>query len=602
MLAARRAEPQARGPRQEFMPARRQSSRLTTTVLLGVACASSFSFLLGYDIGIMSGAKRLIKREFSLSEGELELLVAILNLVSGPGGLLSGRLADVLGRRPSAALACVVTLCGALLMATASSYSILLIGRVITGLGVGCCFHVAPLYLTEISPKHVRGKLVSSFDLFINIGILVGYGVGYALTPDPSDAASSGASAWRVMLGIGAVPPALILIGLIWLPESPRYLVSAGREREAREVLSRIYSSEEAIATIEVLRGERRDSKPLSLCAGLRRVFLPAKGAPRAMILAGLGCAFWQQATGVEAAVYYTPETLEAAGITDEGQLLLATVGIGGVKVVFIIVAACLVERLGRVQLLLISTAGIGFSQLLLGLSFSLGRVVPLALTGQALFMAAFSIGAGPCSMMVASEIFPLQAMPRRIPPRARDASHIPRPAYDLKAYNLPFANLAGARLCPRRRDARQPRHLGHRRPLIPLPLALALARGRVLPLCWLGGVRVRLHPSEGSRDQGPIARGDRVLDGEPLQLPLRAPCRRARQRCHDRLGGDRRRAVAWSCRSASWSRSRRTSLTQMSQGKAWQGNLAPCACLVYLSYSMSYSLRKRSAVYKMCV
>ena len=383
---------------------------MTPTVLLGVLCASSFSFLLGYDIGIMSGAKRLIKREFDLAEGELELLVGILNLVSGPGGLISGRLADVLGRRPSAALACGVTLCGALLMCSAGSYGWLLVGRVITGVGVGCCFHVAPLYLTEISPKHVRGKLVSSFDLFINVGILAGYGVGYALTP-PSDAdpAVGGSYAWRWMLGIGAVPPALILIALVWLPESPRFLVSSGKEREAQAVLARIYTTDEAHATIEVLRSERRENKPLSLCGGLRRVFLPAKGAPRALMVAGLGCAFWQQATGVEAAVYYTPETLEAAGITDEGNLLLATVGIGAVKVAFIIVAACLVEHRGRIQLLLLSTGGIAVAQFLLGLSFSLGNVVPLALFGQCMFMAAFSLGAGPCSMMVASELFPQQ-------------------------------------------------------------------------------------------------------------------------------------------------------------------------------------------------
>ena len=394
---------------------RRAASRrlLTPTVVLCVACASSFSFLLGYDIGVMSGAKRLIARHFSLSETQLELLVGILNLVSGPGGMLSGRLADSLGRRPSAALACTVTLCGALLMATASAYWTLLAGRVITGVGVGCCFHIAPLYLTEIAPKEIRGSLVSFFDLFINVGILVGYLAGWALAPkhdaDATIADAAIASSWRWMLGLGAAPPGLILLGLVWLPESPRFLVAAGREKEARDVLSRIYATDEAEATMAVLRDERRGSKPLSLCAGLRRVFLPAKGAPRALMLAGLGCAFWQQATGVEAAVYYTPETLEAAGITDEGQLLLATVGIGVVKVAFIIVAACLVERQGRVRLLLVSTAGIALAQLLLGISFSHGRIVPLALAGQALFMASFSLGAGPCSMMVASELFPLQ-------------------------------------------------------------------------------------------------------------------------------------------------------------------------------------------------
>jgi len=221
--------------------------------------------------------------------------------------------------------------------------------------------------------------------------------------------AAAASSAWRWMLGLGTLPPAAILLSLAWLPESPRYLVATGKEAAAAEVLGRIYTPEEAAATMSVMLEERRETKTLPLCAGLRRVFLPPKGAPRAMIIAGLGCAFWQQATGVEAAVYYTPETLEAAGITDESQLLLATVGVGLIKVAFIVIAASLVESYGRVRLLLISTAAIGLSQALLALSFVGGRTVWLALFGQCLFMAAFSIGAGPCSMLVASECFPLQ-------------------------------------------------------------------------------------------------------------------------------------------------------------------------------------------------
>ena len=103
------------------------------------------------------------------------------------------------------------------------------------------------------------------------------------------------------MLGLGAVPPALILIGLVWLPESPRYLVASGQPERAAAVLQRIYTADEAQATLETLRRERQQNKSLSLGAGLRRVFLPARGAPREMIIGGMGCAFWQQATGVEA-------------------------------------------------------------------------------------------------------------------------------------------------------------------------------------------------------------------------------------------------------------------------------------------------------------
>ena len=255
---------------------------MRAAVVLVVACASSFSFLLGYDIGIMSGAKRLIKIDLGLSEGDVELLVGILNLVSGPGGLLSGRLADTMGRRAAAAIACAITLVGALTMAAAQSFAVLLTGRVVTGIGVGCCFHIAPLYIAEVAPKHVRGRLMSFFDLSINVGILAGYLVGWALTPRATRDTAGGAAgaAWRTMLALGAIPPALNLLALLRLPESPQYLVAAGREREAADVLSLVYHPAEASATLDLLRSERRGNKPLNLCAGLRRVLLPARGAP----------------------------------------------------------------------------------------------------------------------------------------------------------------------------------------------------------------------------------------------------------------------------------------------------------------------------------
>ena len=197
-------------------------------------------------------------------------------------------------------------------MASSPDFTILFFGRVVTGVGVGACFHIAPLYLAEIAPKRIRGALMSFFDLFINIGILAGYIIGWALSPAAGGTAA-GDRAWRTMLGLGAVPPALILLALAWLPESPRFLVATGRENDASTVLHSIYSADEAGATLSTLQAERHDSKPLTLCAGLRRVFLPARGAPRMAIIGGIGVAFCQQATGVEAAVYYTPETLEAA-------------------------------------------------------------------------------------------------------------------------------------------------------------------------------------------------------------------------------------------------------------------------------------------------
>ncbi|KAL3902207.1 MAG: hypothetical protein SGPRY_012173, partial [Prymnesium sp.] len=262
------------------------------TVLLCVALASCFSFLLGYDIGVMSGAKREVAREMDLSTAELELLVGSLNIVSGFGGLLAGPLADRLGRKPTAALATLSALIGCLLMACAESFGPLLAGRVVSGVGVGGCFQLAPLYISEVSPRALRGMLLSSFDLFINLGILVGFLAGYALQSRPD---APGGWGWRWMLGLGAIPPALLLLGLCHMPESPRFLVASKREREARCVLASIYESEEAQTTLAMLQEDVREHARLPLLASLRGVFCPPRGAGRALVVAGLGVALCQQ-------------------------------------------------------------------------------------------------------------------------------------------------------------------------------------------------------------------------------------------------------------------------------------------------------------------
>ena len=216
------------------------------------------------------------------------------------------------------------------MMAAATSFTTLLVGRVITGFGIGSSFQVSPLYIAEVAPKSVRGKLVSFFDLFINVGILAGYIVGYVV----GTLLDMGTGpAWRLMLGLGALPPGLILLALPLMPESPRYLVASGQHERAWAVLQRLYVPHEARATMGLLRDECAGQEQLSTWQGLQQTLCPARGVARSLIVAGLGAACLQQVTGVEAAVYYTPETLEAAGIRDEQSPLLATVGVGGIKV-----------------------------------------------------------------------------------------------------------------------------------------------------------------------------------------------------------------------------------------------------------------------------
>lgn len=502
---------------------------LRPAVVLCVAVASTFSFLLGYDIGIMSGAKRLIKRDMSLSMPEVELLVGILNLVSGFGGLFAGRLADTLGRRKTAALASTLTAVGSLGMAFAPRYAPLLAGRVVTGLGVGGCFQIAPLYIAEIAPKRLRGALISSFDLSINVGILCGYVVGWALQPDAGvgEGAAGGAdlSAWRWMLGLGVAPPVLILLGLSLMPESPRYLVARGQPRRAWLVLQSIYEPAEAEGTFEALEREAASRERLSLCEGARRVLLPAAGAPRAMMIAGLGAAFCQQITGVEAAVYYTPETLEAAGITDEGSLLLATVAVGCIKVLFILFAACLVESHGRVRCRR-------------GACIHAGRSPAFTPAGALAFTPAGALASQAPPRLhrldrrVARAHRPLLLGGKRRVARAagsvllygRLLDRSGALLHDGRGGALPAQR---ARLRARRRHAGQQAHLGGHRPLLPLPLRRAHARRHVLRLRARRALRLRLRRHEDTRDQGSLAGGDRARDERAVSgrcAPRRRP------------------------------------------------------------------------------
>ena len=282
-----------------------------------------------------------------------------------------------------------------------------------------------PLYISELSPKALRGTLVSFFEVAINVGILLGYIAGWAFRTLPDD------TSWRWMMGVGGVPPALILMCLCIMPESPRWLLARGREDEAWSVLSGICEPDEAEEALSAMKEDIK-APQLSLCEAAGELLCPPPGL-RVLLLAGLGNAFFQQATGVEAAVYYTPEVLESAGFVDEDALLLATVGVGLVKVAVIFIPLLLLDRVGRRPLLIISNVGICLAQLLISMSFLFGQndsagggdnepepepepgpevsqlAKWLAVGGQCAFVASFSLGVGPLAHVLSSELYPLR-------------------------------------------------------------------------------------------------------------------------------------------------------------------------------------------------
>ncbi|CAM9689067.1 unnamed protein product [Scytosiphon promiscuus] len=370
-------------------------------VYLCAMCSSLCSILLGYDVGVMSGAKEFIKPDLGLTTVQNEVMVGSLNIVAAFGGLLAGKTADRLGRKPTTALACIVFIVGATMMTMSHSFAFLLMGRVVTGVGVGCAMVIAPVYITELAPPDVRGMLVSLTDICINVGIVFGYGASLLC----SDVFESDSGKWRSMIGIGMLPPLLILACLSLMPESPRWLIATGNHVEALRVLKRVMDDDaEAERTLETIAQATSTRE-----ATWKDVLLPTDRTVKAAMVLGVGLGFWQQASGseVEAAVYYTPEVLKNKGWQNRA-ILRGNMGVGGFKLLGEVVAFMLLDRIGRRPLFLASSTLVTFCLLMVGSAFLLNWTSMLTLFWLCMFMFTFSLGLGPVTFVVASEIFPV--------------------------------------------------------------------------------------------------------------------------------------------------------------------------------------------------
>ncbi|CAB1111751.1 unnamed protein product [Ectocarpus sp. CCAP 1310/34] len=368
-------------------------------VYLCAACSSLCSILLGYDVGVMSGAKEFIRPDLGLSTVQNEVMVGSLNIVAAFGGLVAGKAADRLGRKPTTALACVVFITGATMMTLSHTFWFLLLGRVVTGVGVGCAMVIAPVYITELAPPDVRGMLVSLTDICINVGIVFGYAASLLC----SDVFNSDSAKWRSMIGIGMLPPLLILACLSLMPESPRWLVAAGRNADALHVLKRVMDDEDdAESTLQTISEATTTTE-----ATWKDVLVPSDRTVKAAMVLGIGLGFWQQASGSEAAVYYTPEVLKDKGWANRA-ILRGNMGVGGFKLLGEVVAFMLLDRIGRRPLFLVSSVLVTLCLLMVGFAFLLNWTSMLTLFWLCMFMFTFSLGLGPVTFVVASEIFPV--------------------------------------------------------------------------------------------------------------------------------------------------------------------------------------------------
>ncbi|MDD5681194.1 MAG: sugar porter family MFS transporter [Candidatus Omnitrophica bacterium] len=368
-----------------------------TFLYLTAGIAALAGLLFGYDTGVISGAILFIKDQFKLSSGAEQGVVSAVLLGAVIGAALSGALADRFGRKNVIIVVAFLFAMGAMGAAFATSVTMIVAFRLVIGVAIGVASYTAPLYISEISPPEARGALVSLNQLMITCGIVVSYLIDYAL--------AAGQHQWRWMFGLGAVPAMILIVGMIALFESPRWLVSRNRVEEARTVLGHIMPAEKMEAEIKSIQNS------LTVKTGSWKDVLEPWVRPA--LLVGIALAFFQQVTGINTIIYYAPTIFEFAGFASHKVSILATVGVGLVNVFMTLVAIWFLDRLGRKPLLYIGLSGMAASLGILGLAFYLpgmaGALKMLTVLSVLLYIASFAISLGPIFWLIIAEIYPLK-------------------------------------------------------------------------------------------------------------------------------------------------------------------------------------------------
>lgn len=367
-------------------------------VVLTAAIAGLGGLLFGYDTGIIASAMLFIRSDFGLGSFEQGLVVAAVPIGAAFGALAASRLSDVYGRRITIIASACVFIAGALASAAAPDTLVLVLSRLVIGVAIGFASATAPVYISEMAPPEVRGRLVSFFQLSVTVGILVAYLVGLGL-----DASES----WRWMLGLGVVPGLALLAGMVRMPRSPRWLVMVGRDYDARATLAKIRSGREDEINLEIADIEQELGQEPGGWSELREPLM------RAALTVGVGLAILQQVTGINTVIYYAPTIVQFTGVDSTSSAILASVGVGVVNVAMTLVAVRLLDRVGRRSLLLVGVAGMAISLFTLGLAFdgtdedTFSSV--LAIGSLMTFVAAFAVSLGPIFWLINSEIYPLR-------------------------------------------------------------------------------------------------------------------------------------------------------------------------------------------------
>ncbi|MET0274853.1 MAG: sugar porter family MFS transporter [Phenylobacterium sp.] len=384
-----------------------------------VAVATIGGFMFGYDSGVINGTQQGLEHTFNLSKLGTGLNVGAILLGCAIGAFMAGRLADLIGRRTVMMIAAALFIVSALGTGAADSSILFIIARIIGGLGVGAASVLSPVYISEVTPAAMRGRLSSIQQIMIITGLTGAFLANYLLAATAGSSTAElwlGFPAWRWMFWMQVIPAGIFFLTLLLIPESPRYLVVKGREAEAQVVLTKLFGPLEGARKVAEIRD--------SLAADhhqpkLRDLIDKTTGKLRPIVWTGIGLAVFQQLVGINVVFYYGAVLWQSVGFSEDDALKINILS-GSLSILACLLAIGLIDRIGRKPLLLIGSAGMAVTLAVMAVAFSTSQVVDgavhlsdgmglTALISANLYVVFFNLSWGPVMWVMLGEMFPNQ-------------------------------------------------------------------------------------------------------------------------------------------------------------------------------------------------
>ena len=371
-----------------------------TIIYFIAAVAATGGLLFGFDTCVINVALPSLREQLQLTPSQESMVVGAVLFGAMFGPFISGFLTDKLGRKKINIIASLVFVVGSILAAIAPDTNSLIAGRLLLGLAIGIVAATVPLYLAELSPKDKRGRMVTFFQLAITLGILLSYVVGYIF--------GDAENAWRLMFWAGFVPAIILFVGMLLVPESPRWLLTKGRNEEALKVLNQLRKPDEAVAeyneTLKLLEEEKLNK------SSWMELFMPKLRIP---LFIGIGIFAIQQFSGINAIIYYSTDIFKS--LFSDSQATLATVGVGIVNSLATILGMQFLDKWGRKPMLYTGLIGPAVCLGTVGLAFLFESSLPAGLRQMMLvggiytYIIFFAISLGPLGWLLISEVYPLK-------------------------------------------------------------------------------------------------------------------------------------------------------------------------------------------------